>query len=105
MVRTPSFHCQGGSSSISGLRTKVQGLTKKRKRTKAFKYLKPGRTVRLSLRLQQQRKDPEADVIIHMERDACPGQERAPPYRKHCSGSTEGKGSSLFQGLPWGKGC
>ena len=61
--------------------------------------------MKLSLRLQQQRKDPEADVMIHMERDACPGQERAPPYRKHCSGGREGKGSSLFQGLPWGKGC
>ena len=41
-----------GPSSVPGLRTKVQGLTpKKRKRTKPFKYLKPGRRERLSLRL------------------------------------------------------
>ena len=47
VVRTPSFHCQGGSSSISGLRTKVQGLTKKKKKDE-------------SLQISEAREDSEA---------------------------------------------
>ena len=30
VVRTPSFHCRESPSSIPGLRTKIQGLTKKK---------------------------------------------------------------------------
>ena len=60
--------------------------------------------MKLSLRLQQQRKDPEADVMVHMERDACPGRERAPPYRKHCGGGREGRGPPCSKDCPGGRG-